>query len=195
MVLNGPSTYNTVSSHFAAQIDINGDCFSDLVMLSGANNNLLEIYTKNNHNSYEYSFIDLTKNMKWMSFTDLDANGAPDMLLVSLEQGNYLPYALLSSNTPGDICSPFSTPSFDPANLKAISLPKGYQILSDSNLKIGDFNFDGYPDILGVYSIDSFRKVSILSNRHDLVFNVLDADMAPLQQISNPLQACLYDFS
>lgn len=164
-------------------------------MLSGTNNNFLEIYIKNNHNAYEYSFIDLTKNMSWMSFTDLDANGAPDILLVSLEQGNYLPYALQNSNHPGDICQTFSAPSFSASNLRAITLPTGYQILADSNLKVGDFNFDGFPDILGIYSIDSFRKVSILSNRHNLAFSVLDADMAPLQQITNPLQACLYDFS
>ena len=49
-------------------------------------------------------------------------------------------------------------------------LPSGYAMVQDSNVKIGDFNFDGFPDLLGIYSVDGFRKVSILKNKGNLVF-------------------------
>ena len=76
-----------------------------------------------------------------------------------------------------------------------MTLPNKYNLVADSNIKLGDFNFDGYPDLLGIYSVDGYRKVSILSNKDHLHFDVLDAEMAPLNQITNPLQACLYDFA
>ena len=64
-------------------IDLNGDCFSDLLILSGTNNHIAEIYIKNNHNNYDYSTTTLGKNITWLSFTDFDGNGATDMLLVA----------------------------------------------------------------------------------------------------------------
>ena len=63
-------------------IDINGDCFSDIVLLSGPNNNNIEFYTKNGLNTYDYSSLTLSKNISWMSFADFDSNGAPDIFLV-----------------------------------------------------------------------------------------------------------------
>lgn len=67
--------------------------------------------------------------------------------------------------------------------------------MADSNIKIGDFNYDGYPDLLGIFSLNSYRTVTVLANRPGLKFQELDADMEPLSQITNPLQTCLYDFA
>ena len=63
-------------------IDVNGDCFSDIVMLSGSSNNKLELYIKNNHNGYDYSEMSIGKNVTWMSFGDFDSNGSPDIFFV-----------------------------------------------------------------------------------------------------------------
>ena len=60
----------------------------------------------------------------------------------------------------------------------AVKLPSTHKIIKDSNIKVGDFNFDGYPDLLGIFSINSFRTVSILANRKLFDFNVLDADLS-----------------
>jgi hypothetical protein len=46
--------------------------------------------------------------------------------------------------------------------MKPLSLPAGYNLLADSNPIFGDFNFDGYPDILAIFLINTFRVVSIL---------------------------------
>ena len=74
----------------------------------------------------------------------------------------------------------FDGSSYNMSNLQGINLPSKYKLVGDSNVKMGDFNFDGYPDMLGIYSVDGFRKVSILSNEGSLQFRVLDADLAPL---------------
>lgn len=67
-------------------------------------------------------------------------------------------------NSPVDICKVYSSPPFNPNKMVAANLPSTHRIIKDSNIKIGDFNFDGYPDLLGVFSINSFRTVSILAN-------------------------------
>lgn len=79
--------------------------------------------------------------------------------------------------------------------MKAISFPVNYKWLVDTNIKIGDFNFDGFCDLMGIFSIDSYRSVSILENKGDLQFQVMEANLDPLHQISNPHQAALYDFT
>lgn len=78
---NLPSSLQPPSQHFASMIDVNGDCFSDVVLLSG---NLLEMYSKNNHNKYDYSSITINKTISWLSLADLDNNGANDLFLVAL---------------------------------------------------------------------------------------------------------------
>ena len=35
LVTNPPASYQPVTNHFAAQLDVNGDCASDIVLLSG----------------------------------------------------------------------------------------------------------------------------------------------------------------
>lgn len=69
--------------HFAAQVDINGDCYADLLMVSGANNNNLEIYIRDNLNTYQLTIIDLQKNVTWLTVADFDANGAIDLFFVA----------------------------------------------------------------------------------------------------------------
>jgi hypothetical protein len=34
------------------------------------------------------------------------------------------------------------------------TLPGGYNLLADSNPIFGDFNFDGFPDILAIFSLN-----------------------------------------
>ena len=101
----------------------------------------------------------------------------------------------MNSNGASDLCQPFGRPSFDPNGIRPLSFPDNYQLVADSNLKIADFNFDGLPDLLGIYSIGGYRKVSILSHQGNLQFRVLDGDISPLNQLTSPLQACLYDYS
>ena len=100
MVNNGPKSYLTVQKHFASMIDVNGDCFSDIVLVAGAGSNILEFYIKNNHNGYEYSSVDLGKNVSWLNFADLNSDGATDLFFVSYETAQFVPYIIKSSNIP-----------------------------------------------------------------------------------------------
>lgn len=150
-------------------IDINGDCFSDLVLLSNANTTM-EIYIKNHLNSYDYSVLNIGKNIVWLNFADFDGNGAADIFIVAHESGNYTAYVLPNLNSPSDICVPYTAPSYDFKNLVPLNLPSTHKLLKDSNIKIGDFNFDGFPDLLGIFSIETFRSVSILANKGGLKF-------------------------
>lgn len=150
-------------------IDINGDCFSDLVILSNANTTM-EVYIKNHLNTYDYSVISLGKNVVWFNFADFDNNGAADIFFVAFESSNYIPYVLPNLNIPSDICAPYTAPVYDIKNLIALELPSTHKLMKDSNIKIGDFNFDGLPDLLGIFSIGSFRSVSILANIRGLKF-------------------------
>jgi len=43
-----------------------------------------------------------------------------------------------------------------------LNLPEKYQVRADSSIKIADFDFDGFPDLVGIFSIGSLRKASIL---------------------------------
>ncbi len=79
--------------------------------------------------------------------------------------------------------------------MQRINIPSTHILLSDSNIKIADFNFDGYPDLLGIFSVGTYRKTTILVNQKNLNFAVFDANLEPLHQVSNPLQTCLYDFT
>lgn len=66
-------------------VDINGDCFSDLVLISNSDsmNSVIEFHLKENNNIYrEWMVLDTKANIKWMSFADFDKNGAVDLLLL-----------------------------------------------------------------------------------------------------------------
>jgi hypothetical protein len=107
LVLNPSQNYNAVGLHFAANLDFNGDCNSDLLLLSvaGGNNSVLECFQKANGNSYQQlPSLLLPKNVSWLTFADLDSNGAVDLFLVAAEGSSFLPYAILNPFVPADIC-------------------------------------------------------------------------------------------
>lgn len=131
-----------------------------------------------------------------MTFADINGDGSTDIFLIVNEGGNLRPYLLRNGNRPQDICSPFSAPSYQIQNLLNVAIPSDYGLLSDSNIKIADFDFDGYPDFLGIFSINSYRTASILRSRdHGRYFEKFDASLDTLHQVNNPHQVCLYDFS
>ena len=84
-----------------------------------------------------------------------------------------MPYVLTNANRPVDLCQLFESGSYQATNLKALTLPKDYKLLFDSNIQLADFNFDGLPDLLGIFSVNSYRSVSILSNHPQIQFQVL----------------------
>jgi len=69
--------------HFAAQVDINGDCFADLLMISGENNSNLEVYIRDSVNNYQLNIYDLKKNITWLTVADFNVNGAIDLLILA----------------------------------------------------------------------------------------------------------------
>jgi hypothetical protein len=75
-IVNAGQNYNPVSLHFAANIDFNGDCNSDLIIVSKSNeglNSVLEFYQKSNGNTYQQlSTLSLGKNITWLTYADLD---------------------------------------------------------------------------------------------------------------------------
>lgn len=79
--------------------------------------------------------------------------------------------------------------------MQVLSLPTGYNLISDSKPIFGDFNFDGYPDILAIFSINKFRVVSLLQNSNSgfFPFNTVNTD--DIQNVGNPIQAVPYDFT
>lgn len=133
-----------------------------------------------------------------MTLADINADGSTDIFLVANESSQFKAYVLKNANTPKDLCQPFSTPSYQIENLKSIFIPAEYTLLSDSNIKIADFNFDGYPDLVGIFSINSYRTASILVNNDQespLKFNKFDVSLDPLHQVNSHYQVCLYDFT
>lgn len=95
--------------------------------------------------------MDIGKNISWLSFEDLNADGASDLLFISWETGRYILYMIRNLNIPGTICQSFDSPAYQPERLEKINLPQEHILLSDTNIKIADFNFDGYPDFLGIF--------------------------------------------
>lgn len=120
------------------------------------------MYFKVNGNKYSQSSQNIYKNISWLTFADVDANGAVDLFLVSFEDNSSIPYIAYNVNTPHDICQTFSFSSFDFSNLKMVNLADGYNLTTNSKPIFGDFNFDGYPDLLAIFSLNQFRVVSIL---------------------------------
>ena len=80
-----------------------------------------------------------------------------------------MPYVIINANKPEDLCQRFTANSYEP-NLTPIALPTNYKLLADSNIQIGDFNLDGFPDLLGIFSVNSYRSVTILANHQGLNF-------------------------
>lgn len=132
-----------------------------------------------------------------MTFADMNSDGSTDIFMVTNENSQYKAYILKNANIPKDLCLPFSNPSYQVQNLKSISIPSDYTILSDSNIKIADFNFDGFPDLVGIFSVNSYRTASILVNNENdpMKFEKFDVSLDPLHQVNNPYQVCLYDFT
>jgi hypothetical protein len=81
-IVTGLTSFPAASMHFAAQVDVNGDCYADLVMVSGSNNSNLEVYIRDHLNNYQANVYDLQKNITWLTIADFDANGAMDLLIV-----------------------------------------------------------------------------------------------------------------
>jgi hypothetical protein len=175
-VINPSQDYNPVSLHFAANIDFNGDCNSDLVMvsLSSKLNSVIEFYQKANNNNYEQlSTQTYGKNISWLTFADLDSNGAPDLFIVAQEGTVLTAFAVLNPNVPSDICSPSSQFAFAGKVLQTVTLPSGYALSGNSNIKFADVNFDGLPDMLGLFTVGKFRRATALVNNGYLSFEEL----------------------
>lgn len=81
--MNISNNFPVAKTHFAAQVDVNGDCYADLLMVSGVNNSNLEVYIRDHLNNYQLSIIDLQKNITWFTVADFNANGAIDLLIVA----------------------------------------------------------------------------------------------------------------
>lgn len=177
MLINPGQSSNSVSLHFAAIIDINSDCNSDLVLVSNSNgiNSVIEFYVKSNNNLYkQLPLMSVNKNITWLTFADVDANGAIDIFLIALENAVYSPYIILNSNAPSDICAASSNFPFATSNLRTLALPVGYSLPADSNPKFADFNFDGLPDLLGLFSVKNFKKASVLVNNGGASFGLFN---------------------
>ena len=82
-IVSGMTSFPTANMHFAAQADVNGDCFADLLMVSGTKNNNLEVYIRDHLNNYQATVYDLQKNITWFTVADFNANGAMDLLIVA----------------------------------------------------------------------------------------------------------------
>ena len=95
--------------------------------------------------------------------------------MVTLENGIYVPYVILNRNSLGDICSRSGNFPFKVDDLQVFTLPSGYALVADSNVKFADFNFDGLPDILAIFSVKKFKKTSILINYGSLSFDIFNA--------------------
>ena len=65
----------------------------------------------------------------------------------------------------------FPTFPFKATTSQRMKIPSEYKFVSDTNPKFADFNFDGLPDILGIFSVDEFKKASILLNKGNLKFS------------------------
>lgn len=168
-----------------------------MVSKDGNSNSILEFYMKANGNSYQQlSFLSFGKNITWLTFADLDSNGAVDIFLVALEGNNtYNSYAILNPNVPPDICAASNNFPFLATSLQLISLPAAYSLPSNSNIKFADINFDGLPDMLGLFSVGKFKRASVLMNNGGLSFGVVGGlNIEEVSSIDNPVQLCAFDF-
>jgi hypothetical protein len=108
--------------------------------------------------------LNLGKNITWLTFTDLDSNGATDLFIVALEDNAYKPYVIFNPNIPADICASSTNFPYAVSSLQPITLPAGYSLTANSNLKFVDINFDGKPDLLGLFSVGKFKRATALYN-------------------------------
>lgn len=177
---------------------MNGDCSADLLLVSmeGSTNSAIEYYVKSGEQSYSLAGRLLTgKDIVWVAYADVDANGANDLFLVAREGSAYVPYLLLNANSPADICQPFPRPSLAVSRLQQVVLPSKYKLVGDSQVRFGDFNFDGLPDILAIFAVEEIRTASILSNLGGRFGRFETVNVREIEQVGNPLQAVLFDFT
>ena len=61
--------------------------------------------------------------------------------------------------------------------MKAIKLPEFYKITETSGIKFGDLNLDGFPDMIGIFSVKTLKSASILMNKGDFLFALSGIDV------------------
>lgn len=75
-----------------------------------------------------------------------------------------------------------------------MSLPKGYAITSNSNIKFADINLDGLPDMLGLFTVGKFKRATVLFNEGGRSFSeVTGLNIEEVATIDNPMQVCAFD--
>lgn len=82
---NKQSEYNRVEKHFASNIDYNGDCHSDLVLLSINSDGkyVLEFYVKQTNSDFNLEkLMKFDSPLRFVTFVDFDASGTVDIVLV-----------------------------------------------------------------------------------------------------------------
>lgn len=182
---NPPSGFNQIGKHFASIIDLNSDCFADLILLSqdpnNSDNTIIETYLKDKNSLYnmQTSFT-LKKIVTWMAFTDINGDGSTDFIYTTQEKGANKIYVVFNSNRANDICSINSNKPYNYSAAQEIILPNGYFLTNNSHLKFGDVNFDGFPDMLAIFNKNEFTVPSILvntisTNNNLSIFSPMDA--------------------
>ena len=105
--------------HFASVIDLNNDCFSDLMIVSyqesqksvnkttNSKTYQLEVYEKQSNNNYSLArtvkLLDSTSSIEeihMVTFSDLDNAGSVDLVFLYKSNGNYYLKALMNSFVP-----------------------------------------------------------------------------------------------
>ena len=160
-------------------------------------NQVIEFYTKAHNNKYTRdSFLTTGKNITWIDFADLDSSGSVDMLMVTLEGAEYKAYIMGNINHPDGLCSTAPNFPFDMDHMYPITLPDNWKLLDDSNPHLADFDYDGYPDLLAIFSINEYRKTSILHNKNNFGFDIFHAaSPTTLENVGSPVQTAVFDYS
>lgn len=86
---NNADTYNRVDKHFTSNVDFDGDCHSDLVILSVNNtNSVLQFYQKQTNSKLTPSAqLQFNMTVKFYTVIDVDASGTVDIVLVMGDAG------------------------------------------------------------------------------------------------------------
>eukprot|EP00124_Ichthyophonus_hoferi_P001259 Ihof_evm7s61 gene=Ihof_evmTU7s61 len=206
--------------HSNAFVDLNGDCLSDLFVTTNKDGKLQgEIWINNNGNwslaANTVSFGDLSPSeLGVMTFADMDADGDMDIVVGQCQEDKNLctnSKVLILPNRgkqTKESCVPHEGFGFDIK--EAVSVTDS---LGDMNfvhptvrrgpitLHIGDYDFDGYPDVLAVMATTtSSAKVALLRNvRCDERKNCVSRGLALVEDhiislVENPQTAAFFDY-